>query len=63
MGQNNYLMLMDKLLESIILSDFKKFDDFRAKPLLRLSSEQYMYLEKSSKSWNSKSLEGIVVID
>jgi hypothetical protein len=54
---------MDKLLESIILSDFKKFDDFRAKPLLRLSSEQYRYLEKSSKSWNSKSLEGIVVID
>ena len=63
MGQNNYLMLMDKLLESIILSDFKKFEDFRAKPLLRLSSEQYKYLEKSSKSWNSKSLEGIVVID
>lgn len=63
MGQNNYLMLMDRLLESIILSDYKKFNDFKAKPLLKLTSDQYRYLEKSSKSWNSTLLDGIVVVE
>ncbi len=48
---NNYSGVMDKLLESLILADFRRYPDFNQAPRICIPENDLRYLRQSGKVW------------
>lgn len=50
--RNNFVFVMDKILESLILKDYQRIPGLEKPPLLLLSDRSVNYLMKRSGTWN-----------
>ncbi len=61
--QNNFLILMDKILESLVLKDYMRFDGINMKPMLSMPGALRNYLSKASVAWKSHEIDNILTIE
>ncbi len=62
-AQNNFILLMDKILESLILKDFERIHGFTMKPMLIMTKEEKGYLTDSSGAWKSGNIDNLISIE
>ena len=60
--QNNFVMLMDKILESLVLKDYMRLEGINMKPMLSLSTQMRLYLSKTSAAWKSHDIDTLLTI-
>ncbi len=51
LGGSNYSLLMDRILESLILADFRRYTGFTGTPRLKIEPNDLKYLRESGKVW------------
>jgi hypothetical protein len=60
--QNNFVMLMDKILESLVLKDYMRLDGINMKPMLTMPAEMRRYLSNMSAAWKSHNIDTLLSV-
>jgi hypothetical protein len=60
--RNNFVMLMDKILESLVLKDYMRLDGIDMKPMLTLPAEMRRYLSDVSAAWKSHDIDTLLSV-
>ena len=60
--QNNFVMLMDKILESLVLKDYLRLEGVNIKPMLTVSAEMRRYLSDVSAAWKSHDIDTLLSV-
>lgn len=50
-AENNYTVVLDRLLESLILADFRRYPDFLSAPRLLIQANDVDFLKETGKVW------------
>jgi hypothetical protein len=59
---NNFVMLMDKILESLVLKDYMRLDGINMKPMLTVPAEMRRYLSDMSAAWKSHDIDTLLSV-
>ncbi|EQD36823.1 hypothetical protein B2A_12010 [mine drainage metagenome] len=60
--QNNFLVLMDKILESLVLKDYMRFEGISMKPMLSMPGTMRQYLAGASVAWKSNEIDNMLTL-
>ncbi|MGC8515162.1 MAG: hypothetical protein ACP5OC_03390 [Thermoplasmata archaeon] len=60
--QNNFVLLMDKILESLVLKDYMRLDGINMKPMLTVPAEMRRYLSDVSAAWKSHDIDTLLSV-
>ena len=60
--QNNFVMLMDKILESLVLKDYMRLEGVKIKPMLTVPAEMRRYLSDVSAAWKSHDIDTLLSV-